>query len=92
MKNELETTWQKAVNASFGVSLFPNLPGMSEKKNYGKSLNQNNHSTSQDLKTILAIQYKPGFKNNTCQLNKYFIHPYHLKLLDEKAKLYLYMP
>jgi hypothetical protein len=54
MKNEPETKWQKAVNVSFGVPLFPNLPGVSE-KNYGKSLNQNNHSTGQDLKTILPL-------------------------------------
>jgi hypothetical protein len=44
MKNELETMWQKAVNASSGVTYFPNLPGVSGKI-YGKSLNQNNHST-----------------------------------------------
>jgi len=44
MKNELETMWQKAVNVSFGLTLFPNLPGVSG-KNYGKSLNQNNHFT-----------------------------------------------
>ena len=54
MKNELETMWQKAVNASFGVPLFPNLPGVSG-KNYRISLNQNNHSTGQDLKTILPV-------------------------------------
>jgi len=54
MKNELETMWQKAVNASFGVPLFPDLPGNSG-KNYGKSLNQNNHSRGQDLRTILPV-------------------------------------
>jgi hypothetical protein len=54
MKNELETMWQKAVNASFGVPLFQNLPGVSA-KNYGKSLNQNNHSKGQDLKTIRPV-------------------------------------
>jgi hypothetical protein len=54
MKNELEIIWQKAVNASFGVLLFPNLPGVSG-KNYGKFPNQNNHSTGQDLKTKLLV-------------------------------------
>jgi hypothetical protein len=58
MKNELETMWQKAVNASFGVMFFPNLPGMSG-KNYEKSLSQNNHSTGQDLKTILPVFEEP---------------------------------
>jgi len=54
MKNELETMWQKAVNVSFGVPLFPNLPRVSG-KNYRKSMNQNNHSTSQDLKAIRPL-------------------------------------